>query len=124
MPKIKIDQADRLFSIYIRLRDRACQRCGSAVKFNAKGLPVSHENSHYFGRRAENTRFEPKNCDTLCMGCHMLWGGKNFEDYRWFKINQLGQEEFDKLLLASNTYRKKDRKLEAIFWREQLKELT
>ena len=38
---IKIDKADKVFSQYIRLRDKRCMRCGSAVQFNEKGLPIS-----------------------------------------------------------------------------------
>lgn len=97
-------------------------RCGSPVRLNGKGLPSSHTNSHYFGRGAQNTRFEPQNCDTLCYPCHVLWGSQNKEEYKVFKIHQLGETGFARLLLASNTYRKKDYVSERIYWRQQLKE--
>ena len=115
--KITIDEADRLFSIYIRQRDRQCVRCDSLVKFNNKGLPISHESSHFYGRGHESTRFEPDNADTLCMPCHRRWGSDDREDYRAFKLKQLGQKRFNSLLLQSNTYKRKDRKLERIKWR-------
>ena len=111
---IKIDKADEIFSQYIRKRDRVCMRCGSQVKFNAKGLPVSHQASHYFGRGQESTRFDPQNVDCLCMACHTLWGSRDREDYRFFKIKQLGQNGFNNLLIRSKKLCKKDRALSLI----------
>lgn len=109
--QIKIDKADAEFSKYIRERDGKCMRCGSPVRYNDKGDPVSHQCSHYFGRRKESTRYDPENCDTLCHGCHQQWGSTDRESYRAFKIKQLGQYGFDRLLLRSNTHQKKDRKM-------------
>lgn len=109
--KIRIDEADKVFSQYVRLRDGRCMRCGSVVKKNDKGLPVSHQASHFFGRKAESTRFDPENVDTLCMACHVNWGGTNFEAYREFKLKQLGQARFDALMVRARTIKKKDRKL-------------
>lgn len=111
--KIKLDSADIVFSQVIRLRDRKCVRCGSWVEFNAKGMPVSHQASHYFGRGCEGTRFELDNVDCLCMGCHRRWGSDEKEEYREFKINQLGQKRFDAMRIQSN-YGKKDRKMALI----------
>ena len=108
---IRIDPADKVFSQYIRSRDRKCVRCSSPVSFNDKGLPVTHQNSHYFGRGRENTRFDPENGDTLCHGCHQYWGSADKEGYRNFKIKQLGQERYDMLSIRAETYCKKDRKL-------------
>ncbi len=114
--KVKIDQADKYFSLWIRKRDDwTCRRC---LKRDEGGM----QNSHYFGRSRESTRFDPLNCDTLCYGCHQYWGSTNREDYRQFKIMQLGEKGYDLLTLRANTYSKKDRKLQAILWKEKLKE--
>lgn len=121
--KIRLDQADILFSQYIRLRDRECVRCSSPVKFNHKNLPISHQTSHFYGRGRENTRFEPDNCDTLDMGCHRIWGSDDRESYRNFKLKQLGRRRFDSLMVQANTYKHKDRQLEKIKWKTILKEL-
>lgn len=121
--QIKIDKADKAFSHWIRLRDKECVRCHSQVQFNEMGLPVSHENSHYFSRGNENTRFDPLNADTLCYACHQNWGSKDKEGYRNFKIKQLGQEGFDNLFLRSNTNVKKDRELQYFIWQNKLNEL-
>ncbi len=96
-------------------------RCGSRVEINDKGLPISHQNSHYFSRGKENTRFEPLNCDTLCMACHMMWGGDGRDGYRTFKIRQLGEEGFKKLDVQAHTLTKKDRAMSLLVARELLK---
>ena len=109
--QIKIDIADKTFSYYIRLRDMKCVRCYSKVELNEKGLPVSHQNSHYFSRGKENTRFEPLNCDTLCMACHIRWGGDERGEYKDIKVKQLGEEGFKQLDVQAHTLTKKDRKM-------------
>ena len=118
---MKLDKADQYFSIWIRLRDKACKRCLSKVQTNEKGLPISHQNSHFHGRRKESTRFEPLNCDTLCGGCHMFLTSNPQLHYEW-QLHSKGQETLDKLTIIANTYKKKDRKLEAIYWKARIKE--
>ena len=119
MRNIKRDKADIYFSQWIRLRDRKCLRCGSQVKFNDKGLPVSHENSHFQGRGKENTRFNPNNCCTLCTGCHMYFTAHPAEHTDW-QVKRLGQEMVDQLVMASNLYCKKQRASEAQYWKVKL----
>lgn len=119
--KIKIDKADRVFSQYIRLRDGECKRCHSRVRLNEKGLPVSHNASHFFGRGKEATRFDPENVDCLCYPCHQIWGGDGRLEYREFKTKQLGKKKFQLLELRSNSYCKKDRELAYIAAKELLK---
>lgn len=116
---IKIDKADSLFSRYIRLRDKRCMRCmrpGTGDE-GITGLQCSH----YFGRRKESTRFDPNNCDALCMGCHQEWGSADREAYRVFKIRQLGEKGFKNLCISAESYMKKDRKGMAIAIKELLK---
>jgi len=121
--KIKIDPADRVFSQYIRKRDKKCIRCRSPVEFNEKGLPVSHQASHYFSRGKESTRFSQINVDTLCFPCHNYWGGEGREEYKSFKIKQLGQEGFERLRALSEMFVKKDRKLAYIISKKLLENL-
>lgn len=121
MGKIKRDKADELFSYWIRLRDKKCKRCGSKVGFNAKGLPNTHDCSHFKGRGKEGTRFEPLNCDTLCMGCHMYFTSQPDEHYAW-QVQTKGQDTVDKIILAANTYKKKDRVAEKLYWRQKILE--
>lgn len=121
----RIDSADQAFSWWIRLRDKGCKRCFSSGSVNDKGLPNSHDNSHYFGRSHEVTRFDPENCDELCRGCHSYFEERNKKAYTDFKLKQLGQEKFDALVLRGNATLKqlgmrKDRKLQALAWKKQL----
>lgn len=122
MNKTTIDPADQWFSKYIRLSQGKCQRCGSPVELNDKGDPISHQCSHFYGRRKESTRFDEKNCDCLCGGCHMYLTA-NPAEFRDWKLNQLGQEEFDKLTLRSNTPQKKDREAQKLLWKQEYRKL-
>jgi len=121
--RIKIDRADIVFSQYIRLRDKQCRRCGSPVRLNDAGLPISHNCSHFHGRGHEGTRYEPDNCDTLCYPCHQLWEKDERAEYEDFKKKQLGINRFKTLKLQANTYFRKDRKKALEIAKELLKSL-
>lgn len=114
------DKADIVFSKAIRERDRwSCQCCGRVFPEGSGQL----QNSHFFGRRMESTRFDPENCDALCVRCHMIWenekgvtrgvvDGKYVElarPYRQWKMTRLGQAAFDALQVRAHTPTKKDR---------------
>lgn len=116
MGKVKIDKADRLFSLYIRTRDKwTCQRCSNRFQPPTSGLHCSH----FVGRAKENTRFEPLNCDSLCHGCHQFFSSHPIEHYEW-QVARKGQQTVDNLRLWGNIYKKKDRKAEAMYWEQQL----
>lgn len=119
---IKRDKADDVFSKYIRLRDMACRRCHSPVRLNDKGMPITHQASHFMGRRKENTRFNELNVDTLCGGCHSYFTAHPALHYEW-QIEQKGKETVGELILWSGMHKKKDRELDFIYWNERLKEL-
>lgn len=78
-------KTDRLFSIWIRTRDPRCFFCTNKAT----------QNSHFWGRGASATRFDPLNCDGICGGCHMTHEGSKQGLYREMKIAQLGQELYD-----------------------------
>jgi len=44
------------------------------------------------------------------------------EHYAW-QVQQKGQKAVDQLIMQSNTYKKKDRKLEKLIWDKALDEL-
>ena len=119
--KVKIDNADKVFSEYIRLRDGKCVRC-SRLGEGKQGI-VGLQCSHYYGRSRESTRFDESNADSLCFGCHQYWGSVDREAYRAFKIKQLGQKGFDLLTLRANTPTKKDRKMAYLYWSTRLREI-
>ena len=120
MGKIKIDPADRAFSNYIRTRHNwTCQRCGKQYTPPTSALHYSH----FQGRGKEATRFEPDNCDALCYGCHRYFTAQPGEHYQW-QVKRKGQATVDRLILQSNTYKKKARKDEALIWKLALEDLT
>lgn len=118
--KVKIDLADKYFSRYVRLRDGKCLRCGSPVRLNPKGLPITHQASHFQGRGKENTRFDLDNVCTLDTGCHMYFTAHPAEHTAW-QVKRLGQARVDAIVLQSNMYCKKDRISEAMYWKGRLK---
>lgn len=109
MPSIKLDKADKMFSRYVRLRDKMCVRCGrkGEGKEGINGLQCSH----FFGRSKESVRFDPENVNCLCYGCHRYWGSTDHESYREFKIKQLGKKGFENLKKRAYKLVKKDRDL-------------
>lgn len=119
---VKRDKADTVFSQYIRTRDGECRRCHSPVQFNDKGLPVTHQASHFMGRRKENTRFDEENVDTLCGGCHMYFTEHPMAHLNW-QIEMKGQKKVDEITLKSGMRKKKDRENDYIYWSARLKEL-
>lgn len=126
--KIKRDQADKLFSEYIRKRDRRCVLCNSSVNLTC---------SHYHSRRKESVRFDVDNCDTFCISCHMkMENEKGFTSGKWhgtfvvlpkkytaWKMEQLGQKRYDALAARAAKRVKKDRKMELIRIKELMKQL-
>jgi 5-methylcytosine-specific restriction endonuclease McrA len=119
--KIKRDGADEVFSLYIRLRDKRCLRCGKIGEEDKNGNRViGLDCSLYFGRWMEGGRFNPDNCVTLCRGCHQHWE-KDRDDYRAFMIKRLGENEFKILEWVCRSYTKKDRKFALLKARELLK---
>jgi hypothetical protein len=113
---VKIDKADKIFSLYIRTRDNwTCKRCHKRYNPPTNAL----HNSHFKGRGKEGTRFEPLNCDALCYGCHRYFTAQPDEHYKW-QVEQKGQDVVDQLTLQANTYKKKDRQAEYIKWKQML----
>jgi len=119
MGKVKIDAADKAFSQYIRTRDNwTCQRCNTPYEPPTSALHCSH----FQGRGKEATRFDPENADALCYGCHQYFTSHPADHYMW-QVNKKSQTTVDLLVLRSNGYKKRDRKMELIIWREALKQL-
>lgn len=101
---MRIRKTDSEFSKYIRTRDKwTCQRCKTRYPEKSKGL----HNSHFWGRKNEATRFEPLNCDALCMGCHQYFE-QNPEEFRAWKIKQLGEKKYNQLMVQAHTLQKRD----------------
>lgn len=113
MWKTKIDPTDQLFSLYIREKaDWKCEYCHKDCSTNHRGIHTSH----YWGRGRENTRYDPENSNAFCFHCHMRLGhGDGRDEYRAFKIKQLGEKGFKDLEIRAHQYKKKDRKLSYLY---------
>lgn len=64
----------------------------------------------------------PENADALCYGCHQYFTSQPDEHEAW-QVKRKGQKMVDQIILTSNTYKKRDDKLEAMYWRQELKKL-
>lgn len=117
--KTTIRYTDRLFTQYIKLRDKGvCQ-----YKFRCFGEEGS-DNSHFQGRRKESVRNDPENCDLACRKCHAFVhtseGAKVLEEW---KRNQLGDRRYKMLLVRANTTGKRDDFTTTLYIKELMKEL-
>ena len=119
--RIKIDAADKAFSLYIRRRDNwTCQRCGRRYEEGDAGLNCAH----YWNRWREGTRFEPDNCVALCFGCPKLLDGDERERFTEILLKRLGKDRLLTLELQARSYKKKDRKMSLIISNKLLEELN
>lgn len=114
--KAKIDKADKAFSLYIKeLANWKCEFCGKDFSNNRQYLQCSH----YWGRVNESTRFDPNNANAFCSYHHNYLGhGEGRDDYRAFKIKQLSECGFKILEVCKNNYKKKDRKMAYIIYKQ------
>ncbi len=104
------DEADTLFSVWVRTRDKKCFFCTN---------PAS-QNSHFWGRGNSATRYDPENCDGICGGCHMRHEGNKQGLYRDKKIAQLGQQKYDELEKRGRSVKKRaDALIEFYDWYEK-----
>lgn len=114
---VKLDAADIAFSKYVRTKANwRCVRCGRPAE--GQGLHAAH----FHARRKESVRFDLENVDALCAGCHRYFTNHYTEHKAW-KLQQLGEKKYDLLMLRANTRGDKNRKLEAVYWRQELKKL-
>lgn len=99
----KIKKLDKLFSQYIRNRDKRCLRCGKKENLQC---------AHIFSRRHFNTRWDEENAVTLCYACHLHWAHKEPVEFTEFVKKILGNK-FKNLELRHNLV-VKNQDLEAI----------
>lgn len=116
--KHKADKADTYFSLWVRNRDDfTCQRCGKRYEPPTSAIHCAH----FIGRGKENTRFDPDNCISLCFHDHQYFHGHPMEFIDWF-TDRFGENLVNDLRLRGVGYKKKDRKLEEMYWKTKLKE--
>lgn len=116
MIKVKIRRTDTLFSNFIRDKDQwICQRCKTPYDKHSTSDRQGLHCSHFYGRGREGTRFEPDNCISLCMACHLRWGhGDERDEYKAFMLRKLGESRFQSLMVQAYQYKKRDDKMDLI----------
>lgn len=101
--------ADKIFSEWIRARDKRCINCGRTSNLTC---------SHFWGRGNSATRYDPENCDTLCwMPCHFKWEKQKQGEYMKLKIKQLGKKGYAELeKRARSIVKRKDAIIHLMSW--------
>lgn len=99
------NKADRLFSVYIRHRDRVCQKCGQSEHLQC---------AHIFSRRYFGTRWDAENALALCVGCHKYFTHAPIEWEDWI-LARIGEEKYRELRARAQAVTKPD--YEAIIYR-------
>lgn len=96
-----VRELDRVFSIYIRMRDAnldgfaECVTCGKVDQWK------SLQCGHFMSRGKYATRWDEQNCGTQCKKCNIFNQGEQFK----FSIHldqRYGEGSSDALLLRSN----------------------
>ncbi len=112
--RIKIKPLDKLFSQYIRLRDKVCQRCGSS-----NGL----QTSHFWGRVRKSVRYDEENACLLCFGCHHYFHANPAEHTAWFQ-KHLGERAFELLQVRATRPQKVDENAIYLYLQNKIKEIV
>lgn len=110
--KIRIDPLDTLFSCFIRLRDKVCQRCLQ---------PHALQTAHFHGRGEKSIRWDEDNACGLCGGCHMYLDSHPMEKVEFFQ-SLLGAR-FDLLNARRRVRQKPDRWALTLYFKQKIKEL-
>ena len=82
-----IKKLDKLFSKYIRLRDKYCVLCGS---------PDNPNCGHLFSRRHYSTRWDEENCFQQCYPCNFKHNHQPYRYHKWY-IEKFGKDKMDEL---------------------------
>ena len=85
--KTLVKKVDKIFSKYIRLRDKYCVLCGSPENGNC---------GHLFSRRHYSTRWDDGNCFQQCYPCNFKHNLQPSHYYNWY-IEKFGKEKLDEL---------------------------
>lgn len=89
-------EADRVFSLFIRARDKnTCICCGSTV---------SPQNGHYVQRDILPLRYHEKNCHCQCRGCNVFKKG-NYPIYTVRMLDKYGPDWLYELDEVTKKYR-------------------
>lgn len=84
-------EADEIFSVYIRQRDKGvCVTCGAVKEWRYM------QNGHYVPRGNNSTRYDEQNCNCQCVGCNVFKKGA-MDEYALFLVRKYGAGILEKL---------------------------
>lgn len=95
--KIRIDPADKYFSLCVR--ERAGNRCEACSRSSDH---YRIDCSHLFSRRHMSTRYHPQNAFAHCFQCHQAFGGDPVSFARWAE-KRLGPAKVEAMHILSST---------------------
>lgn len=81
-------EADRIFSLWIRARDKQCVTCLSKDNLQC---------GHYISRSINILRYDERNCNAQCVRCNVFLKG-NMPQYSYYMILKYGRGIIKKLL--------------------------
>lgn len=91
---------DKVFSIYIRTRDKGvCFTCGDKKHWRYQ------QNGHYVSRTHMSLRYDEKNCNCQCMACNVFRHG-NMDEYALRLVNKHGNGILEELNRKKHQIRK------------------
>jgi len=93
-----VRELDKVFSIYIRQRDKdnGCVTCGVIKPWQEM------QNCHFYSRGKISTRWDETNCHSGCYRCNVLLKG-NYIKYTIYMIDRYGREYVDELGRKANS---------------------
>lgn len=97
-----VKRLDRIFSLYIRLRDampNGCVRCISCGKIKVFD---DVDCGHFHSRRHMSTRFDEDNCHAECKFCNRF-SADHLIGYQTNLIRKIGQDRFEKLNIKARS---------------------
>ena len=118
--------ADKWFSLFIRIRDCDSDGIGTCVTCGLKKSVKYLHCGHFIGRQHQNTRFDETNAHIQCAGCNTFNEGRK-DVYEKYLINRYGQDKVF-ILKAAGIMTRKRTKFELIhiadFYKIKAKELA
>jgi hypothetical protein len=71
-------EADKYWSIYIRLRDSDKYGMVECISCGTKKPWKTMQNGHFVSRSSSTLRYDEENCNAQCVGCNMFKQGNQF----------------------------------------------
>lgn len=96
-------QADKNFSLYIRLRDSDKEGYGNCITCGVKKHYKDAHAGHFMSRRFPGTRWDELNVNLQCAGCNLFGSGEQYK-YGIALEDKYGKGTAEKLQKKSQEY--------------------